>query len=96
MNSFIIFAAILGGGLLGMLAGVACFVSKERGTCEECGKGCAMNYFYIDSDCEMSLNNVDEFKEDDDDDESACKECPYKEHFYTELENDLNETQKNA
>ena len=75
MNSFIILAAILGGGFLGLLVGVACMFNKERGNCEECSKGCAMNYFYIDSDCEMSLNNVDYFKEIDDDDEDDDSEC---------------------
>ena len=98
MNSFIIFAAILGGGLLGLLAGVACFVSKERGNCEECGKNCAMNYFYIDGDCDMSLNNVDEFVEDDDDsDPECCKHCIKllcdKRKDDSELENDLNESE---
>ena len=53
MNSFIILAAILGGGFLGLLVGVACMFNKERGNCEECSKGCAMNYFYIDGDCEI-------------------------------------------
>lgn len=61
MNALIIFAAIIAGGFLGMVAGFGLYLNREKiGGCEECGKGCEItNYYFYGGDYELEISDTE-------------------------------------